>query len=71
MTQCERIIRYMKDFGSITALQAIQDLGVMRLASRICDLKKRGYNISKEDIPKRNRYGEKVYIARYSMEGDE
>ena len=69
MTQCERIVKYMTDFGSITSIQAMQDLGVMRLASRIHDLKEMGYHISKEDVPKRNRYGEKVHIARYRLEG--
>ena len=66
MTQCERILKYMDDFGSITALEAMQDLGIMRLASRICDLKKQGYIIKKEYIKKINRYGEPVHIAKYS-----
>lgn len=47
----------------------MQDLGVMRLASRICDLKQQGYRIKRDDIKKVNRYGETVRIARYSMEG--
>lgn len=68
MTQCERIIQYMRDFGSITALQAMEDLGVMRLASRICDLRRDGYQIKKEDIKKRNRYGEWAHIAKYSLD---
>ena len=38
-TQCERIVQYMKDFGSITTLQAFTDLGCTRLASRVTDLK--------------------------------
>ena len=37
-TQNERIIEYIHKFGSITQLQALQDLGVMRLASRMSDL---------------------------------
>lgn len=40
-TQCERIIKYLKDFGSITQYQALQDLGIMRLASRISELQKK------------------------------
>lgn len=43
-TQCERILDYISDFGSITSMEAMQDLGCMRLASRICDLKKQGYS---------------------------
>lgn len=43
MTQCERIIKYINDFGSITTYQAFTDLGITRLASRIHDLSERGY----------------------------
>ena len=40
MTQCERIINYIEDNGSITQLDALREFGCMRLASRISDLKK-------------------------------
>lgn len=67
-TQCERIIDYINDFGSITSMEAMQDLGCMRLASRICDLKRRGYKIvSKTEIGK-NRYGEPMSYSRYFLE---
>ena len=39
-TQCERIVKYMQDFGTITTAEAMLELGVYRLASRINDLKK-------------------------------
>ena len=39
VTQCQRIIAYIKEFGSISTLEAFRDLGVARLASRIHDLK--------------------------------
>ena len=42
MTQTERVHQYMRDFGSITQLEAMADLGVMRLASRINDMKRQG-----------------------------
>lgn len=37
-TQNQRILDYIAEFGSITQFEALQDLGVMRLASRISDL---------------------------------
>lgn len=40
--QEDKIVSYMNEFGGITALQAMADLGVMRLASRISDLRRRG-----------------------------
>lgn len=68
-TQCERILDYIKDYGSITSLEAVKDLGCMRLASRICDLKKQGYNITSKTETGKNRYGEPMSYSRYYMEG--
>ena len=47
--QCDRVIEYIKSHGSITSLEAIEQIGVARLASRICDLKKAGWNIEKKN----------------------
>ena len=33
-TQAQRVLDYIDEFGSITQLDALKDLGVMRLASR-------------------------------------
>ena len=72
MTQCERIMEYIKEFGSITTLEAFQDLGVTRLASRIHDLYDAGYEFKREMIKGKNRYGETVHFMRYSLkEGKE
>lgn len=67
VTQAERVLDYISKYGSITQLQALQDLGVMRLASRISDLKKQGYPITSEVETVKNRFNEKCYIKRYSM----
>lgn len=69
MTQCETILRHMEDYGSITSLEAVEEYGIMRLASRITDLKKAGYPIRREMVSRKNRYGETVSFARYSMSG--
>lgn len=68
MTQNDRILQYMEDFGSISSLEAMQDLGVMRLASRISDLKKLGYRIESKTVTDKNRYGEKIHYSRYFLE---
>lgn len=67
MTQCEMILRHMEDCGSITSLEAVEQYGIMRLASRITDLKKAGYQIRREMVSRKNRYGDTVTFARYSM----
>ena len=70
-TQNERILEYIKDFGSITQFDALRDLGVMRLASRISDLRSLGYPIISTTEAVKNRYGEKCHIKRYMMGGAE
>lgn len=67
MTQCERIIKYMRDFGSINPLQAMADLGVMRLAARVSDLRDQGHEIDRRIVSGKNRYGEPVYFAEYRL----
>lgn len=67
-TQCERIVDYIKEAGSITQLEALRELGCFRLASRICDLKKQGYPVTREIIKVKNRYGEDVSIAKYTID---
>ncbi len=67
VSQCEQIIAYMKKHGSITQLDAYLDIGCWRLASRISDLKRKGYLIKREMITVKNRYGEDVQVAKYSL----
>lgn len=66
-TQNQRILAYINDFGSITQMDALNDLGVMRLASRISDLRSQGYPITSTVESVKNRYGEKCHIKRYSF----
>ena len=67
MTQCERVLEYMKQFGSITQLDAIRDIGCMRLASRIADLRDQGYAIGRRIKTGKNRYGDSVSFAEYYL----
>lgn len=67
--QCERILGYLRQFGSITQLEAMRDLGVMRLASRISELQKNGYDFEKQHIKVKNRYGDTTSIVRYRLKG--
>lgn len=67
-TQAQRVLGYIEEFGSITQFEAMRDLGVMRLASRISDLKKDGYPIKGEVVAVKNRFDENCYIKRYSLE---
>lgn len=66
--QTDRVMEYISTFGSITALEAMRDIGVMRLSGRICDLQRKGVRIYKARESVLNRYGEKCWIVRYSLE---
>lgn len=69
-TQAQKVLDYIRQFGSITQLDAIRDLGVMRLAARVADLKRQGYCIISEQDTVMNRFGEPCYVARYSERCD-
>ena len=68
VTQKIRIFKYMQDYGSITPVEALRDLGVMRLAARIADLEGQGIRIVHERENSTNRMGEKVSYSRYRLE---
>lgn len=64
-----RILQFCKEFGSITAWQAMKELGVMRLASRIHDMRSK-YNIQDVWVDDINRYGDKIRYKRYFILGE-
>lgn len=61
--QNRMIIGHLRRHGSITALQALQNYGCMRLASRIYDLKQEGHTINKQMI----EVGNGKRVASYSL----
>lgn len=69
-TQNERIIDYLKENGRITQLEALQELGIMRLASRISDLKRLGYPIESKMETVKNRFQEDCHIKVYFLGGN-
>lgn len=70
-TQCERLIEYMErhPVDGVTQIDALNELGILRLASRISELRSDGYVIEKEMISVKNRFGEKCSVARYRLVG--
>lgn len=67
-TQCDRIMRHLKDYGTLTGVEAMEEYGIAHLASRITDLRQQGVAIRREMKEGKNRYGEKTRYAVYSME---
>ena len=68
MKQTGLVLKYMEDFGSITPLDAVKDLGIMCLAERIRDLRKSGVKIASTPESGINRYGKTTHYTRYSLE---
>ena len=67
LTQCERILKRIVEKGSISPREAMNKLGIYRLASRVNDLKRRGYNIVGEMKSGKNKYGEKTNFKVYRL----
>lgn len=67
MTQNEKILLHMQTQGSITSMEAYEKYGCTRLSARIKDLRDEGHNIRTAFETSKNRYGDKVSYARYTM----
>lgn len=64
--QCRDILQWLDDFGSITPMEAMFELGIMRLAARIFDIRsKLGIEIGDEIVSDVNRRGEPVHYKKY------
>ena len=66
-TQVKMVFDYMVDFGSITPMEAAQDLGVMCLAERVRDLRRMGIDVKSTPETRKNRYGKMTRYVRYSL----
>ena len=70
MNQYERIMMYMKDFGSISPMEAFNDLGITKLATRISEMRADGMEFDQRMESAKNRYGDKVRYMRYFLKGE-
>lgn len=69
LTQKDRVLRHLEDFGSITSWMAFMDYGITRLSAIIFDLKHK-YDVPidcSERVSRKNRYGEKVSFTNYKL----
>ena len=68
--QIRRLKTYLSQFKTITSRDAYIELGIGRLASRICDLKAQGYKFDDRMIKVRNKFNEPVYVKQYTLTFD-
>ncbi len=61
------IEKWLRDYGSITGKQAMEDCGVYRLSAVIYELRKRGIDIETNMIYVKNRYNGQSRVAQYKL----
>lgn len=68
LTQKDRVLRHLRDFGSITSWESFTEYGITRLSAIIYNLKHiDGYNFDEEWQTSINRYGEKTSFKKYIL----
>lgn len=65
--QTQKVLEYIETHGSIDAWRAMNELGIMRLASRISDLKAEGVPVTKNMKSRKNADGTVTCWAEYSL----
>ncbi len=70
-TQNERLLNWLESGLSITRLEGWDKLGIIELPARISELKFKGHAIITDRVTVRNRYGEAVSVAKWSLPGEE
>lgn len=68
MTQNEQVLSWLTK-ATIGPMEAMRELGVMRLAARIKDLRDDGHNIVMTWDYVMDRNGEERRVARYTLKG--
>lgn len=67
MSQTTDVIDYIRDNGSITTKQAMEDLGCYRLSGRIYDIRALGIDVQRDMVTVQNRNGKDCRVARYTI----
>lgn len=67
--QWKRVLNYLQRHGSITPGEAIQQLGVSRLAARIYEIVAKDHEIDTTTAIVLDRFGRKCRVARYVYKG--
>lgn len=65
-TQCEEIMEWLEEYGHISPIEALREMGCMRLSARIYDLRKKGHNeIETMMVSRKNWKGRNIKYAVY------
>lgn len=67
MTQKDRVLQHLQEYGSITSWKAIMEYGATRLADIVFKLRQEGYDIESEYEKGTNRFGKKIHWTKYKL----
>ena len=67
MTQCDQVLAYLQENIAITDTVARELFGINRLAARIWDLRRKGYEIESETLYFTTRLGRMGKYAVYRL----
>lgn len=67
MTQVQKVLKHMRECGSISTMEAFRKFGITRLASRIFDIRRMGIGVEAETVSYKDQGGETVRYARYRL----
>lgn len=67
MNDREKILRHLQEVGPITPLEALEQYGCYRLGARIYELRHDGHVINTELVEGKDRFGQPMRYARYSL----
>jgi hypothetical protein len=69
-TQRERLLAHLQSGSSLMRVEAWSKLGILEAPARISELRSMGYAIKTEMMTVKNRFGENVRIASWTMDCD-
>lgn len=67
VSQKKMVLDYIREFGSITPIDAFRDLGITRLSAVVFNLREDDHDIEKAIETGKNRFGNRTRYARYSF----
>lgn len=71
VTKTAQILEHLKNYGTITSWQAIQEYGATRLSAIIFNLRKDGYDINTKTELTKDRNGNVCQYAKYILNREE
>lgn len=67
MTQEEAIVKFLEKHSWISPMQAFEYLGITKLATRVSEMKQKGFVFEDEDVTKKTRYGRTATFKKYRI----